>query len=85
MTKSAYSEAHQMMVEAIVAARQEAGLKQAEVAATLGKNQSYISNIERGQRRIDVLEFYMLARAIGMEPTALFRRAIKRFPKAFDV
>ncbi len=85
MTKSAYSKAHKMMVEAIVAARQEAGLKQAEVAAALGKNQSYISNIERGQRRIDVLEFYMLARAIGMEPTALFGRAIKRFPAVFDV
>lgn len=85
MTKSAFSDAHQLLVDAIIAARHEAGLKQSDVAAILGKNQSYVSNIERGERRIDVLEFYMLARAMKVEPARLFEQATREFPKAFEV
>lgn len=85
MTKSAFSDAHRMLVEAVAAARLEAGLKQADVAAALGKNQSYVSNIERGQRRIDVVEFYALARAIGIEPVELFDKATRGFPERLEV
>ena len=85
MTKSAFSDAHRLLVGAIASARREAGLKQEDVAATLGKHQSYVSNIERGQRRIDVVEFYMLARAMNIEPTLLFERAVKGFPAKVEV
>lgn len=51
----------------------------------LGKDQSFISNIERGQRRVDVLEFYMLAKSIGADPIDLFTRAVAEFPEAFEI
>jgi transcriptional regulator with XRE-family HTH domain len=42
-------------------ARFEAGLKQEDVANILKKPQSYISKIERGERRLDVMELKKIA------------------------
>lgn len=43
-------------------ARNEAGLTQVDVAQRLKKPQSYISKIERGERRVDVTELSILAK-----------------------
>ena len=55
MNKIIYSKDHRYTVEQLKKARQEAGLEQAEVAKLLGKTQSYVSKIEAGQRRIDII------------------------------
>ncbi|WP_340646031.1 hypothetical protein [Phenylobacterium sp.] len=34
--------------------------------------------IETGQRRIDTLKFYKVARSVGVEPVALFERLSAR-------
>jgi transcriptional regulator with XRE-family HTH domain len=52
-------------------ARRESKVSQRELARRLGKTQSYISKIERGDQRIDVLEFLDYVRAIGKEPAML--------------
>ncbi|MEP3051803.1 MAG: helix-turn-helix transcriptional regulator [Erythrobacter sp.] len=85
MSKSLFSEANERLVEAIVSARHSSGLRQSDLAFKLQKNQSYISNIERGQRRIEVLEFYALAKAMNIDPVALFSKAIEGFPETFDI
>lgn len=85
MSRSLFSEANERVVETLIAARHAAGLKQADVARKLNKNQSYVSNIERGQRRVDILEFYVLARALNADPVTLFASAVDRFPETFDV
>jgi hypothetical protein len=46
----------------------EVGLRQVDVAKRLKRYQSYITLIETGQRRIDVVEFVKLATAIGFDP-----------------
>ena len=53
------------------AARLEAGLTQVEVAAKLGKPQSWISKCERGERRVDIVELERLAN--------LYRRPLSYF------
>lgn len=73
MPKSAFSDAHAAMVRTLIAARHQAGLLQAELAAKLGKDQSFISNIERGERRVDVVEFHAISTAMGINPVDLFR------------
>ena len=80
MSKSAFSDAHQILVEQLTAARKHSGLKQEELAALIGKDQSYISNIERGQRRVDVIEFYALAQAMKMDPVVLFSNMVAKLP-----
>jgi transcriptional regulator with XRE-family HTH domain len=55
MSKTIYSKEHKYIVEQLKKARQEAGLDQLDVAELLGKTQSYISKIESGQRRIDII------------------------------
>lgn len=54
--------------ELIVAARKAAGLTQVDVAARLKQHQSYVSKYESGVRRLDVVEFLTVARAIGFDP-----------------
>ena len=48
--------------------RLSAGLKQSDVAEVLGKHQPLITNMENGQRRIDVVELLELAEIIGFDP-----------------
>ena len=62
MPKSIYSKEYKTIVERLKIARLGAGLKQEDVAARLKKPQSYVSKIERGERRIDVAELKELAK-----------------------
>ena len=57
----------------LVKARERAGLKQQEVAARLGLPPSYLSKIENGTRRLDVIEFIRIAKAIGADPADMMR------------
>ncbi|MCG2690916.1 helix-turn-helix domain-containing protein, partial [Candidatus Parcubacteria bacterium] len=56
MSKTIYSKDHKFLVEQLKKARIEAGLDQEKAAELLGKTQSFISKIEAGQRRIDVVQ-----------------------------
>lgn len=56
MPRAIYTKDHNAIVERLKKARAEAGLGQIEVAKKIGKTQSYISKIESGQRRFDVLQ-----------------------------
>ncbi len=56
-------------------ARQGAGLTQRDLALRLGKPR-FVAKYEAGERRLDVLEFLAVARAIGTDPIALMRKLI---------
>jgi len=71
MSRAATSEAYKVFIGALVERRKAAGVTQVELAAALGKPQSYVSKIERRERRLDVLEFCAIARALGMAPSEL--------------
>lgn len=57
----------------LVEAREARGLKQSEVAAILGLPASYMSKIENGTRRLDVIEFVRIAEAMGVDPAGIIR------------
>ena len=85
MPKSVFTGAHRQLVDVLTEARRASGLKQAELAARLGKHQSYISIIEGAQRRVDVLEFCALARALNRDPVDLFAEVVSRLPQKLEV
>jgi ribosome-binding protein aMBF1 (putative translation factor) len=51
----------------LVEARNRAGLGQKDLADRLDCHQSLVARIESGQRRIDVVEFIVLSRALGID------------------
>jgi transcriptional regulator with XRE-family HTH domain len=57
--------------------RLEAGLHQAELSAALGKPQPYISNIETGDRRIDIIEIRDICVVAGVTLPAFVERLEK--------
>jgi len=71
MPRAIYKGEHQKIVERLKTARIEAGFGQVEVAKMLGKTQSYLSKIESGQRRFDVLQLKEFAK-IYKKPLAYF-------------
>lgn len=64
--------------ELLVRERERRGLTQVDVAAALGKPQSYVSKYERGERRLDLIEFIRVARALSTEPVALLRALLRQ-------
>jgi transcriptional regulator with XRE-family HTH domain len=62
MTKTIYSKEHRILVERLRRARKGRGLDQEEVAKLLGVSQSYISKMESGQRRIDIVQLKRFAK-----------------------
>jgi len=62
MPKTIYSKEHRKLVEKLKKARKEAGLDQEDVAKLLGVSQSYVSKMESGQRRIDIVQLKRFAK-----------------------
>lgn len=74
MTKSVFSKQYERFKQLLIEARKKAGLTQVELAERLSRPQSYVSKYERGERRLDVIEFLDLAEAIGIEPIEFLRK-----------
>ena len=70
-------EQYRIMGACLAAARQKANLTQTEAAKRLGRKQTFVSEIERGLRRVDVLEIVLIARALGADPSQLFADVIR--------
>jgi transcriptional regulator with XRE-family HTH domain len=68
------AEATRHLRELLINARTRAGLTQSELAAKLDRPQSFVSKYERGERRLDVIEFGEVVRAIGRNPIALLTK-----------
>lgn len=85
MSKTIFGGDHQHLVQVLTEARKASGLTQTELAKLVGKDQTYISIIERGQRRVDVLEFVALAKAMKADPTSLFEQVLKRLSKRIAI
>lgn len=54
-------------------ARDKRKLSQSEVAALLGKPQSFVSKYESGERRLDVIEFLAVCDALKIKPNEVLK------------
>jgi len=64
----------QRVRELLVEARKAKGLTQGQLAALLGRTQSFVSNYERGGRRIEVADFIVIARALDRDAQEMLGR-----------
>jgi len=80
VTSPSYEAAIKVMVEA----RKEAGLSQRDLAERFGKPRSFASKIENRKRRLDIVEFVAVARALGLEPRILLEHIMTESPQKVD-
>lgn len=77
MAKSLRSKRHRALIAVLVGSRKAAGMTQERLAEKLGQPQSFISKIESGERRLDVVEFIEVAKAMQIDPVTLFKRVVQ--------
>lgn len=68
MTRSLHTTAYRKITEALKQMRREAGVSQRELAKRLGQQLNYVSRLEQGQRRLDLLEWTWLCEALDRDP-----------------
>lgn len=76
--KSLRSPDHLHLIALLVAAREKAGLTQQQLADRLDRHQSFVAKYEGGERRIDVVEFLAIARALETDAARLIRELMAK-------
>ena len=74
MSKSIYSDQYRAMLKLLREARVEKDIKQTDLTKRLNLDQSSISRIETGDRRLDVIELRNYCIAIGISFTEFVTR-----------
>ncbi len=67
------------MTAVLVRLRKQAGLTQVELADRLGREQSFVWRIEKGERRLDLLEFFWVCKELGVDAAQVYRKLCKSF------
>ncbi len=78
------SPSYRATVDVLVAARRKSGLSQKAVADLIGKPPSFIAKIELGERRLDLVEYVAIARALDIKPEELMVAIVEALPERLD-
>lgn len=68
MRHEIYSQEHQKLREILRRERMAAGLRQSDIAKETNRSQAYISKFEKGDLRLDVVDFVRVCQSIGCDP-----------------
>jgi len=63
------------LISALIAERKRLKLSQDALAARLNRHQQFVSRYENVERRLDIIEFVDVARALGLDPSEMIRGA----------
>ncbi len=74
MERSTYSLKGQRLQELLRQVREEAGLRQVDLAEKIGHPQSFVSKYECGDRCLDLLELEQICNALGISLSEFVRR-----------
>ncbi len=72
--KSIFTHEYDIFRRCMIAARKEAQLTQDSLAKSLNKPQSFVAKYENGERRLDVIEFLLVSREIGIDPCNIIKQ-----------
>ena len=76
MDKTIYTREYTAVLRLLKKARESAGITQVQLAERLGQTQSFVSKIERGERRLDIVQL----RTILKE----FKMSLPKFVEQFE-
>ena len=65
MEKTIYTREYEIVLRLLKEARETAGITQVQLAKKLKQSQSFVSKIERGDRRIDIVQLRTICKIIG--------------------
>lgn len=69
MDKSIYTREYSTLLRLLRRAREDAGITQVALAELLHQTQSFVSKIEKGDRRLDVIQLRTILKAFGVSFT----------------
>ncbi len=79
MTRSVFLGAYDTLLMCLVEARNASGKTQVELAGLLKRPQSFVSKFESGDRRLDVIEFLEICRALNADPYPIISSILSSF------
>jgi transcriptional regulator with XRE-family HTH domain len=77
MDKTIYTREYAVLLRLLRKIREDASVTQVELAKRLKETQSAVSKIERGERRVDVVELRTICQALGV-PFLGFMKLLER-------
>lgn len=78
--KSLFEKPYEDIIRRLIERRKELGMTQWDLANAYGEDQSFISRIERLQRRLDVYEFTRFCRILQVDPGEFLRPSWSAIP-----
>lgn len=67
MRKTLYRPENDLLRDQLRRSREALGVTQQDLSAALGKSQTFVSDVERGVRRLDTVELWEICRALGID------------------
>ena len=77
LSKQLRTARHRRVMAALAEIRAEAHVTQRELARRLARAHSYVSRIEKGDRRLDVPEFIQWCAVLNADPVEIMRRIVR--------
>jgi transcriptional regulator with XRE-family HTH domain len=74
MTRSTHHDHYRRLLDLLRDVRRELGVTQIDLGQRLDNTQAFVSKFERGERRLDVVEFVEVCEALGVPPLDVFAR-----------
>jgi transcriptional regulator with XRE-family HTH domain len=77
VAKGIHDDRYRALLRLLRQHRERQGLTQAVLAERLKRPQQFVSKVEGGERRVDVIEFMDIARALGLDWSEALRAVDK--------
>lgn len=74
---SIYSDQYQYVIKKLRENRVAKGITQQQLALALNRHQSFIAKVEMGERKLDIVEFVLIARLLGFNPNSVLANVFK--------
>jgi transcriptional regulator with XRE-family HTH domain len=79
MKKSTHTPEYQHILDKLVEMRKSKGMTQRDLAQKLNREHSFVWRIEKGERRLDMLEFFWVCKALGHNAETIYADLCKNF------